>query len=270
MLWTARDGSLASGETLDRVLGTLPGPHCCILTQSESESGCLVRIKPRFWLTHSFCSLTQHPWRTTAQYESGNDPKWMKLWLTECRPCSSPRQPHECAGPQSVHGSLGRIWAGNGATASGPQHIGALVCTGAGVTVATAPRTSMISAGFRASCTRFSIRSPAIPSGAARAGPSGSCARGPRRAMGTRSRHVGRAAPRLSASGHTVVQLRIDETQPAAFHYETGQRLAPLREEGVLIAAAATWCITCTRTRGESAPSNPMTGRWGLRSRRRR
>jgi 4,5-DOPA dioxygenase extradiol len=32
-----------------------------------------------------------------------------------------------------------------------------------------------------------------------------------------------------------VVQLSIDGTQPASFHYETGRRLAPLREEGVLI-----------------------------------
>src|SRR5918912_3415539 len=32
-----------------------------------------------------------------------------------------------------------------------------------------------------------------------------------------------------------VVQLSIDETQPAEFHYETGRRLAPLREEGVLV-----------------------------------
>src|ERR1700687_4438818 len=32
-----------------------------------------------------------------------------------------------------------------------------------------------------------------------------------------------------------VVQLSIDERQPASFHYEIGQRLAPLREEGVLI-----------------------------------
>jgi len=32
-----------------------------------------------------------------------------------------------------------------------------------------------------------------------------------------------------------VVQLSIDETQPATFHYELGKRLAPLREEGVLL-----------------------------------
>jgi 4,5-DOPA dioxygenase extradiol len=35
-----------------------------------------------------------------------------------------------------------------------------------------------------------------------------------------------------------VVQLAIDETKPAAFHYEIGRRLAPLREEGVLVVGS--------------------------------
>src|SRR6266850_647098 len=32
-----------------------------------------------------------------------------------------------------------------------------------------------------------------------------------------------------------VVQLSIDDTQPAEFHYELGRRLSPLRDEGVLV-----------------------------------
>lgn len=35
-----------------------------------------------------------------------------------------------------------------------------------------------------------------------------------------------------------VVQLSIDETQPPAFHYEIGRRLAQLRDEGVLIVGS--------------------------------
>src|SRR4051794_40139924 len=35
-----------------------------------------------------------------------------------------------------------------------------------------------------------------------------------------------------------IVQLSIDETQPPSFHYEIGRRLAPLREEGVLIVGS--------------------------------
>jgi 4,5-DOPA dioxygenase extradiol len=35
-----------------------------------------------------------------------------------------------------------------------------------------------------------------------------------------------------------VVQLSMDEAQPAAFHYELGRRLAPLRDEGILIVGS--------------------------------
>lgn len=35
-----------------------------------------------------------------------------------------------------------------------------------------------------------------------------------------------------------VIQLSIDETQPAEFHYETAKRLAGLRDEGVLIVGS--------------------------------
>jgi 4,5-DOPA dioxygenase extradiol len=35
-----------------------------------------------------------------------------------------------------------------------------------------------------------------------------------------------------------VVQLSVDETQPAEFHYELAKRLAPLRDEGVLVAGS--------------------------------
>ena len=35
-----------------------------------------------------------------------------------------------------------------------------------------------------------------------------------------------------------IVQLSIDETRPPKFHYELGTRLAPLRDEGILIAGS--------------------------------
>jgi 4,5-DOPA dioxygenase extradiol len=35
-----------------------------------------------------------------------------------------------------------------------------------------------------------------------------------------------------------LVQLSIDECQPASFHYDLGQRLAPLRDEGILMVGS--------------------------------
>ena len=39
-------------------------------------------------------------------------------------------------------------------------------------------------------------------------------------------------------AGIPIVQVSMDETRPAQFHYELGRRLAPLRDEGVLIAGS--------------------------------
>ena len=35
-----------------------------------------------------------------------------------------------------------------------------------------------------------------------------------------------------------AMQLSIDETRPASFHHEIGRRIAPLREEGILIVGS--------------------------------
>src|SRR5690349_20604892 len=40
------------------------------------------------------------------------------------------------------------------------------------------------------------------------------------------------------AANIPIVQLSIDETRPATFHYDIGRRLAPLREEAVLIVGS--------------------------------
>ena len=41
-----------------------------------------------------------------------------------------------------------------------------------------------------------------------------------------------------------VVQLAINGLEPLEYHFDVGRRLAPLRERGVLVWPAATWCTT--------------------------
>ncbi len=56
--------------------------------------------------------------------------------------------------------------------------------------------------------------------------------------MGSRPRNLGSAPPCLPRANVPVVQLGIDETHPASFHYEIGKQLAPLRDEGILIVGS--------------------------------
>jgi len=110
---------------------------------------------------------------------------------------------------------------------------------GTGVTVATAPRTIDDFGGFPSE--RYQVQYPAPGDPA--------LARRVQRLLaplevqldnswgldhGTWSvlRHV------YPAADIPVVQLSIDETKPASFHFEIGTKLAPLREEGVLIVGS--------------------------------
>jgi len=62
-----------------------------------------------------------------------------------------------------------------------------------------------------------------------------------------------------------VVQLSIDETQPPSFHYEIGKRLAPLREEGILILGSGNVVQTCMPMPGDGTRRSRTTGRSRLK-----
>ena len=60
-----------------------------------------------------------------------------------------------------------------------------------------------------------------------------------------------------------IVQLSMDETQPAAFHYALGQRLAPLREEGVLVIGSGNLVHNLHAYAWGRRPAEPFD--WALR-----
>ena len=60
-----------------------------------------------------------------------------------------------------------------------------------------------------------------------------------------------------------VIQLAIDARQPARFHYEIGQRLAPLRDEGVLLLGSGN--IVHNLRRAQWQPGGGDTYEWAFR-----
>jgi 4,5-DOPA dioxygenase extradiol len=64
-----------------------------------------------------------------------------------------------------------------------------------------------------------------------------------------------------------VVQLSMDETQPAALHHEIGRRLAPLRDEGVLVIGSGNLVHNLHAYAWGRHPAEPFD--WAVRFERR-
>ena len=134
-------------------------------------------------------------------------------------------------------------WAGIGVALPRPKAVLAISAhwyvQDAGVTVATAPRTIHDFGGFPPELYRVQYPAPGDPELACRV--QDLLAPLPVR----RDEDWGLDHGTWSVLTHVfpkadipVVQLSIDETQPARFHYDIGKRLAPLREEGVFIVGS--------------------------------
>ena len=64
-----------------------------------------------------------------------------------------------------------------------------------------------------------------------------------------------------------IVQLSIDESQPALFHFEIGSKLAPLRDEGILIVGSGNLVHNSTPTRGDGTCPTLTIGPFALKQR---
>ncbi len=136
-----------------------------------------------------------------------------------------------------------RAWAAVGAALSRPR---AILCISAhwfvpetGVTVSTAPRTIHDFGGFPRELYEVAYPAPGDPALARRVQQLLAplpVALDERWGLdhGTWS-VLTHAYPKADIP---IVQLSIDEREPASFHYEVGQRLAVLRDEGVLIVGS--------------------------------
>ena len=60
-----------------------------------------------------------------------------------------------------------------------------------------------------------------------------------------------------------VVQLAMDETQPAQFHYDLGRRLQPLRDEGILVMGSGNLVHNLHAYAWGRHPAEPFD--WALR-----
>jgi 4,5-DOPA dioxygenase extradiol len=59
------------------------------------------------------------------------------------------------------------------------------------------------------------------------------------------------------------VQLSVDKTKPASFHFEIGKKLAPLRDEGVLIVGSGNLVHNLHTYAWGHHPSDPYD--WAVR-----
>ena len=111
---------------------------------------------------------------------------------------------------------------------------------------------------------RVPVRAPGVAgAGGARAGPARAAAGGSSTGSGGSTTARGRCSSTCFPEADVpVVQLSMDETQPASFHYDLGRRLAAAaRRRASSSWAAGTSCTTSTPTPGAAIPRSRSTGR---------